>query len=370
MSAAETTDRRTGSGEHALAPQSLLEVDQLQVSFPVGKQLLPGRTKWVRAVDGVTFGLAPSRTLGLVGESGSGKTTTARSVVGVLPPTKGTIRLDGTDLYGRGVASEKSMRRRIQMVFQDPYASLDPRQRIRNIIGEPLGLHESHRSQEERRLRLIELLELVGLDPTVAERHPHELSGGQRQRVGIARALAARPDLIVCDEPVSSLDVSIQAQVLNLFKRLQAEIHVSYLFIAHDLAVVHHVADEIAVMYLGRLVEVGSVDDVFAHPGHPYTVALMSMRPMPNRGRERSRERIVLRGEIPSPLRVPGGCRFHTRCWLWQRLSRPEICRTLDPALSTIGVAHSAACHFTDHLTGQQPLGAAATEAGASDEFA
>jgi len=368
VNAAETADRRAGSSERALAPRSLLEVDQLQVSFSVGKQLLPGRTQRVRAVDGVTFGLAPSRTLGLVGESGSGKTTTARSVVGVLPPTKGTIRLDGKDLYARGPGPDKAMRRRIQMVFQDPYASLDPRQRIRNIIGEPLRLHEPRRSDEERRLRLVELLELVGLDPTIAERHPHELSGGQRQRVGIARALAARPDLIVCDEPVSSLDVSIQAQVLNLLKRLQAEIRLSYLFIAHDLAVVHHIADEIAVMYLGRLVEVGPVDDVFAHPGHPYTLALMSMRPMPDRKKEHSRERIVLHGEIPSPLRIPTGCRFHTRCWLWQRLAKPEICRAEDPTLSPIGVAHSAACHFADHLVGQQGLGATARETSAHDD--
>jgi oligopeptide/dipeptide ABC transporter ATP-binding protein len=360
MNAAETTDQRAGSAR-AIAPRPLLEVDDLQVSFPVGKQLLPGRTKWVRAVDGATFRLAPSRTLGLVGESGSGKTTTARSVVGVLPPSAGTIRLDGKDLYGHKGRPEKSMRRRIQMVFQDPYASLDPRQRIRNIIAEPLRLHEPHRSLDERRRRLTELLELVGLDPTVADRHPHELSGGQRQRVGIARALAARPELIVCDEPVSSLDVSIQAQVLNLFKRLQSEIRLSYLFIAHDLAVVHHVAHEVAVMYLGRLVEIGVVDDVFAQPGHPYTLALMSMRPTPDREEARSRGRIVLQGEIPSPLRVPTGCRFHTRCWLWNRLGNPEICRTHDPALTPMRSTQSAACHFADRVADHWGSTSAAT---------
>jgi oligopeptide/dipeptide ABC transporter ATP-binding protein len=335
------------TGEGGRPP--LLEVDGLKVWFPVRSGPLRRRAGWVRAVDGVDLTLGRGETMALVGESGSGKTTVGRSIVRVQPPSEGTIRLDGADLTSlRGTALRRS-RRRFQMVFQDPYSSLDPRQTVEDILAEPLRIH-GLAGRNDRPGRIAELLTMVGLDPAFAERYPHEFSGGQRQRIGIARALAVEPDLIVCDEPVSALDVSIQAQVVNLLQRLQNDLGVAYLFIAHDLALVRHLASRVAAMYLGRIVEVGNVDDVYGQPLHPYTAALLSAVPVPDAEVERRRARIILSGEMPSPADPPPGCPFHTRCWLREQLGRPEQCVTSVPPLAepalAAGRGHKVACHF------------------------
>jgi oligopeptide/dipeptide ABC transporter ATP-binding protein len=327
---------------------SLLEVDHLRVWFPIHQGLLSRRAGWMHAVEDVSFSIEAGTTLALVGESGSGKSTIARSIVAVQKPTSGSIRLDGMEVTTMRGADRRRMRRRLQMVFQDPYSSLDPRRSIRSILTEPLKVHQLEGDASSRRERVAELLRMVGLDPALEARFPHEFSGGQRQRIGIARALAVRPDLVVCDEPVSSLDVSIQAQILNLLKRLQRELDLSYLFIAHDLAVVRQVADAVAVIYLGKLVEYGSADAIYASPGHPYTRALLSTRPVPDVDLERSRERITLRGEMPSPEHPPAGCHFHTRCWLRERLGNPGICVEEEPLLASVGDQHDVACHFAD----------------------
>jgi oligopeptide/dipeptide ABC transporter ATP-binding protein len=303
---------------------------------------------WIYAVDDVSFRIEAGQTLALVGESGSGKTTIARSVVAVQQPTSGSIYLDGTDVTTMRRAARRRMRRRVQMVFQDPYSSLDPRRSVRSILTEPLRVHHLGDNAATRSERVAELLRMVGLDPAVGARYPHEFSGGQRQRIGIARALAVSPELVVWDEPVSSLDVSIQAQIINLIKRLQRELGLSYLFIAHDLAIVRQVADAVAVIYLGRLVECGSADAVYASPQHPYTRALLSTRPVPDVDLERSRERITLKGEMPSPQHPPAGCRFHPRCWLRERLGNPGICVEEEPSLAPAGDQHDVACHFAD----------------------
>jgi oligopeptide/dipeptide ABC transporter ATP-binding protein len=336
----------------------LLEVSDLRVWFPIRSGILRRQVGWVRAVDDVSFTLSRGETLGLVGESGSGKSTIGRAIVRINRPIAGSIRLDGRELLALEGAELRRNRRLFQMIFQDPYSSLDPRQTVGEIIGEPLSIHGLPRDGDRRR-RIGELLELVNLDPRFADRYPHEFSGGQRQRIGIARALAVEPDLIVCDEPISALDVSVQAQVINLLEKLQEELGLTYLFIAHDLAVVRHIADRVAVMYLGRLVEVAPVDALFAGPMHPYTVALLSAVPIPDADRERERRRIILAGDIPSPADPPSGCRFHTRCWLFERLGRPRTCVDMDPALDPLQAApdHRAACHFTDRVAELSPTG-------------
>ncbi len=339
------------------SPEPLLKVTDLRVYFSIRTGVLQRRTGWIRAVDGVTLEIGRGETLGLVGESGSGKTTIGRAIVRVTEPVGGSIDMGGTDLLALKGDSLRRQRRRLQMVFQDPYSSLDPRQTVAEILAEPLRVHHLA-SGKARDRRVAELLDMVGLDSIYAERYPHEFSGGQRQRIGIARALAVEPELIICDEPISALDVSIQAQVINLLERLQAEMRLTYLFIAHDLAVVRHIADRIAVMYLGKLVEIAPSDPLCQAPLHPYTVALLSAVPVPDARIERSRRRIILKGDIPSPARPPEGCRFHTRCWLYEQLGRPEICATADPPLAP--TPHAAdgrmvACHFASEVVRLQP---------------
>jgi oligopeptide/dipeptide ABC transporter ATP-binding protein len=333
----------------------LLEVDDLEVHFPVTRGVVFRRTiGTVRAVDGVSVVLGDGETIGLVGESGSGKTTLGRAIVGLYRPSRGSIRLRGTDLGSAGRDQVRRARAELQMVFQDPFASLDPRWRVGASIEEPLRVHRSG-DRRARRARVAELLDIVGLSPAMTNRFPHELSGGQRQRVGLARALALRPAVVVADEAVSALDVSIQAQILNLLQRLQMEFGLTYLFIAHDLSVVEHISDRVAVMYLGRIVELAGTDHLFREPMHPYTVSLLSAIPVPDPVVESKRERIVLRGDPPSPASPPSGCRFHTRCWLRERLGNPERCEAEDPALRETRPAHVAACHFSDELLEHRP---------------
>jgi oligopeptide transport system ATP-binding protein len=326
----------------------LVEARGLEVHFPVRSGLLLRQTGAVRAVDGLDFQIARGETLGLVGESGCGKSTTGRALLRLIEPTGGSVLFDGQDVTSLRGNELRRMRKRMQMIFQDPYGSLNPRMRVGEIIGDPLSVHHigdgPHRAE-----RVAELLEMVGLSPRHASRYPHEFSGGQRQRIGIARALAVAPDLIVCDEPVSALDVSIQAQVLNLLIRLRDELNLTYLFIAHDLAIVRHFSDRIAVMYLGKIVEIGTPQEVYQFASHPYTRALLSAIPLPDPKAERRRKRVILRGDVPSPMNPPAGCRFHNRCWLYQQLGRPERCRTEDPTLRIVGgTQHAAACHFAE----------------------
>jgi oligopeptide/dipeptide ABC transporter ATP-binding protein len=333
----------------------LLEVQDLRVWFPIRRGVLRRRVGWAKAVDDVTFSVSAGRTMALVGESGAGKTTTGRAVVRVQPVTSGTIRFKGRSLTGLDGTDLRRMRRGFQMIFQDPFGSLDPRQSVGDILTEPLAVHGLV-SASDRPARVRELLSLVGLDPRHADRYPREFSGGQRQRVGIARALAVEPELIVCDEPVSSLDVSIQAQIINLLTRLQREFGMAYLFIAHDLAVVRHIANQVAVMYLGRIVEMGPVDELYAQPRHPYTLALLSVALAPE---STGRRRIVLSGEIPSPDSPPAGCSFRPRCWLWSRLGQPELCAQEPPPLLPLDGGRSVACHFSDQTA---ELGAAMSD--------
>jgi oligopeptide/dipeptide ABC transporter ATP-binding protein len=314
---------------------SLLKADRLKCHFPVRKGLIGRVVGHIRAVDGVSFRVEQGETFGLVGETACGKSTTARLIVGLTRPTGGTIEYAGKNISAQGRPEMQKLRRQIQMIFQDPYSSLDPRQRIGTIIGEPLVIFKEGSKQEQSE-RVVELLRLVGLDPRYAKRYPHELSGGQRQRVGIARALALHPGLLICDEPVSALDVSIQSQVLNLLLELQARLGLTYFFISHDLNVERHICDRIGVMYLGRIVEMGKRDEIFEHPLHPYTQALLSATPSPDP--ERRKERILLRGEVPSPLNPPPGCRFHPRC-----LSAETRCREEEPPVRVSG-EHMVAC--------------------------
>ena len=351
-----TTAVASADTDGAAGP-TLLEVQDLKVWFPITGGILRRRTGWVRAVDGVTFDIRRGETLGLVGESGSGKTTIGRTIVRITSPLEGSVRMDGVDLLSLHGEVLRKRRRKFQMVFQDPYSSLDPRQTVGDILAEPLRVH-GLAGGGGRTKRVAELLELVGLDPAFVERYPHEFSGGQRQRIGIARALAVEPELIVCDEPISALDVSIQAQVINLLERLQGELGLTYLFIAHDLAVVRHIADRVAVLYLGKVVEIAPSDVLYSDPRHPYTVALLSAVPVPDAAAERSRRRIILKGDIPSPSDPPSGCRFHTRCWLRERLGNPEICATTEPLLQVSPLTHpeqSVACHFVEELTQHRP---------------
>ncbi len=324
---------------------SLLEVRGLRVHFPVREGVLLGRRGApVRAVDGVDVDLEHGQTLGLVGESGCGKTTTARAVLRLVEPTDGRVVFDGCDVRSLPPEALRRLRRRMQLVFQDPYASLDPRQRAGSTLAEPLRAHGLRGAAVERRVR--ELLDLVGLPAGAAARYPHEFSGGQRQRIGVARAIALGPDLVVLDEPVSALDVSIQAQILNLLEDLQEQLGMAYLFIAHDLAVVRHVSDRVAVMYLGVIVEESPADDLYAAPRHPYTMALLSAVPVPEPDAEDARQRILLGGEPPSPAAPPAGCRFHTRCPLRQ----PTRCHDEVPQLRELAPGHRVACHWAEDI--------------------
>jgi oligopeptide transport system ATP-binding protein len=330
----------------------LLEARDLEVHFPITRGVvLQRRIGAVRAVDGVSLTLERGNTFGLVGESGCGKTTLGRTIVRLYRPSGGKILVDGEDIAAGSNETRRRLARRLQMVFQDPYASLDPRMTIGASIGEPLKIHRLGTARE-RQQRVIELLELVGLRARDMPRYPHELSGGMRQRVGIARALALNPDIIVADEPVSSLDVSIQAQIVNLLRRLQRELGLTYLFISHDLSLVRRISDRIAVMYLGRLVETAEPRRLYGCPLHPYTVALLSAVPIPNPILEAQRRRIILTGELPSAAAPPSGCRFHTRCWLRAKLGSPDVCATDDPPLRPLAPAQHVACHFATEVDG------------------
>ncbi|MHB1613605.1 MAG: ABC transporter ATP-binding protein [Actinomycetes bacterium] len=322
---------------------ALLAATDLTKHFPVTRGIfLQRQVGAVKAVDGLTFDIARGETLGLVGETGCGKSTTGRVLARLLDPTSGRIDFDGRDITRMSQRELRPLRRNVQMIFQDPYSSLNPRHTIGTIISAPLRLQGISTPGGVKRA-VQDLLALVGLSPEHYNRYPHEFSGGQRQRIGIARALALRPKLIIADEPVSALDVSIQAQVINLLEDLQHELDLTYLFIAHDLSVVRHISDRVAVMYLGTIVELTGRDELYAHPAHPYTLALMSAVPIPDPQVERTRERILLTGDIPSPLNPPSGCRFHTRCWKAQ-----EVCRREIPLLRTIRPGHQVACHFPE----------------------
>jgi len=324
----------------------LVDVQDLKVHFGSHRGGAIGRrASAVKAVDGVSFRIHRGETLGLVGESGCGKTTTGLALLRLLEPTAGRVTFDGVEMTALGARDLRALRKRVTMIFQDPYASLDPRMSIGRIIGEPLDIHTLTRNRKERDNRVAELLEMVGLSPDYRNRYPHEFSGGQRQRVGIARALATEPDFIVCDEPIAALDVSIQAGVMNLLEELQRDLGLTYLFIAHDLSAVQHFSDRIAVMYLGRIVEVADRVELYEKPKHPYTQALLSAVPVPDPVAERARNRIILQGDVPSPIDPPSGCNFHPRC---PRAFDP--CNRVDPALctpeSTGGVNHRVACHL------------------------
>jgi peptide/nickel transport system ATP-binding protein len=331
---------------------ALLQVSDLAVHFPLLRGIIFERPiGMLKAVDGVSFEIMARETLGLVGESGSGKSTIGRAIVRLVQPTSGRIAFDGRDITHLGEADLKSTRRRMQMIFQDPYASLDPRMDVAAIVGEPLrafGLE----GRRQRAAKVGDLLARVGLDPSLANRYPHEFSGGQRQRIGIARALSVAPDLVVADEPVSALDVSIQAQIINLLQRLQETLGLTYLLISHDLAVVERMSHRIAVLYLGRFAEIGPTRSMRRRPLHPYTVALLSATPELSADRAAPTQRITLSGEIPSPLSPPSGCRFRTRCWLNQKLGNPDICAAAEPPLAAAEAGHLVACHFFDRVDG------------------
>jgi len=324
----------------------LVEVDRLKVYFAIKSGLVLDRHVGdIRAVDDVSFEIRRGETLGLVGESGCGKSTIGRTILRLYEPVDGRIVFDGDEITHLSERQLRPLRRRMQMVFQDPYASLNPRHSVGRIVGEPIRAHRLSSGRDaDKRVR--ELLEIVGLPPDAVSRYPHEFSGGQRQRIGVARALAVNPDLVVADEPVSALDVSIQAQILNLLESLQTDFELTYLFIAHDLAVVRHISDRIAVMYLGRIVEVSPAAELYADPLHPYTIALLSAVPIPDPRVERQREAILLPGDLPSPANPPAACRFHTRCPYVQ----PTRCRDESPPLRELSPGHTVACHWVEQI--------------------
>jgi peptide/nickel transport system ATP-binding protein len=323
----------------SLSDNTLLEVKNLKMYFPVTKGLLKKVVANVKAVDDVSFSIKRGETLGLVGESGCGKTTVARCILRLYRPTGGQTIFEGQDISTWPKNKIRPLRQKMQLIFQDPYSSLDPRQSAGNIVGEPLTIHRLARNNSEYEQRLAELFRMVGLDPGMADRVPHEFSGGQRQRIGIARALASNPSFIVCDEPISALDVSIQAQVINLLQELQEKLGLTYLFVAHDLSVVRHISDRVAVMYLGRIVEITDWKALYENPLHPYTKALLSAVPIPDPVVEEKRERIILTGDVPSPMNPPPGCNFHPRC----PMAIPECSKTV-PSLREIGENHEVSC--------------------------
>ena len=320
--------------------EPLVTVTDLKMYFPVtAGTIIQKKVADVKAVDGISFHVNRGETLGLVGESGCGKSTTGRAILQLYRPTDGSVNFDGTELTQIKGGALRSFRRRMQMIFQDPYSSLNPRMNVHNIVAEPMVIHGLH-SGKEREERVNYILNAVGLNPYFAKRYPHEFSGGQRQRIGIARSLAVEPDFIVCDEPVSALDVSIQAQIINLLEDLQSEFNLTYLFIAHDLAVVRHISDRVAVMYLGHIVELAGRNELYENPLHPYTKALLSAVPITDPDLEKTRERIILTGDVPSPLRPPSGCVFHTRCPI-----AIDECREALPEWREVAPLHWVACH-------------------------